>query len=50
MEDFDGNNCLMHAASLGLTEIATTILERLSAVHRIIYLGHQNYEFKISII
>ncbi|XP_046446234.1 ankyrin repeat domain-containing protein 34A-like [Daphnia pulex] len=42
MEDFDGNSALMHAASLGLTDIVTIILERLSAVHRMIYLGQKN--------
>ncbi|KAK4020325.1 ankyrin repeat domain-containing protein 34B [Daphnia magna] len=41
-EDLDGNSALMHAASLGLTEIVTIILDRLSAVHRMIYLGQKN--------
>lgn len=42
MEDFDGNSALMHAASLGLTEIVAIILERLSTVHRMIYLGYKD--------
>lgn len=36
----------MHAASLGLTDVAIMILERLSTLHRMIYLG--NIVIKIS--
>jgi len=34
-----GNTILMHAAALGLAEIVSMILERLSAIHRVIYVG-----------